>query len=205
MDFSRPHILQESVATKSTIRYIDVPTDNGVKDNKDDPVKVNVNAAETEKSLDDRLIGAANRAPQDLVLGPAQDPDTSLINGSLYPDRLTPQSEIIQAGQLVVIFESFDNLNFVYATPEAVFSNRNGSFHHSDFIGKPFGCKIRSNSHRGFGYCFRTYSAACVMSGLVVTKMNVCIIYYIQHASPSHTFLFIIIFLPEYCSLETNA
>ena len=161
MDFSRPHILQESVATKSGIRYLEVPPGSG---------------SEKEETLDDRLTKAANQAARDLLLGPdistknitlkatkdladtdQESTNNKLIDASLYPDRLTPQSDIIEAGQLVVIFESFDNLNFVYATPQAIFSNRNGSFHHNDFLGKPFGCKIRSNTHRGFGYCYRTY------------------------------------------------
>lgn len=146
MDFSRPHILEESVATKSKIKYIDI----GIDDNK------TKEGDDLKKSLDNRLVQAANRAAQDLLLGP---PEATAVNprridASLYPDRLTPQSETIQAGTLVVIFESFDNLDFVYVTPPEVFSNRNGNFHHSDFIGKPFGCKIRSNNNRGFGYCY---------------------------------------------------
>ena len=164
MDFSRPHILQESVATKSGIRYLDVPP---------------LGDGAQGESLDDRLTKAANQAAQDLLLGPAalkderdtdQGASTStsifnhkLLDATLYPDRLTPQSETIQPGQLVVIFESFDNLNFVYATPQAIFSNRNGSFHHNDFLGKPFGCKIRSNTNRGFGFCYRTFHLIFVL------------------------------------------
>ncbi|EEC50179.1 predicted protein, partial [Phaeodactylum tricornutum CCAP 1055/1] len=60
----------------------------------------------------------------------------------------------IRTGDLVVIMESFDNLAFVYAKEGEIFSNRNGNFHHNDFIGKPFGCKIRSRSHRGYGFVY---------------------------------------------------
>jgi len=139
MDFSRPHVLESSVATKSNIRYIKVTSKS--KKNKD-------------SSLDDRLVEAANRAAKDLLLGPVSDFDPKYVNAALYPERVTPSSEIIEAGQLVVIFESFDNLNFVYATPKSIFSNRNGNFHHDDFIGKTFGCKIRSRCNRGYGFCY---------------------------------------------------
>ncbi|KAL3777620.1 hypothetical protein ACHAW5_006771 [Stephanodiscus triporus] len=49
---------------------------------------------------------------------------------------------------------SFNDLNFVYATPGDIFSNRNGHFHHDDFIGMPYGCKIRSRSAEGLGFLY---------------------------------------------------
>ncbi|EED94345.1 hypothetical protein THAPSDRAFT_261852, partial [Thalassiosira pseudonana CCMP1335] len=60
----------------------------------------------------------------------------------------------IQPTDLVVIFESFNDINFVYATPNDIFSNRNGHFHHNDFIGKPYGCKIRSRNNDGLGFLY---------------------------------------------------
>jgi len=139
------------VASKSKIRYIDLPAPGKDKDGN-----------EIRRSLDERLVDAANKAAQDLLLGsgPTDNPSgtRTLMDASLYPDRLTPESETIQAGALVVIFESFDNLNFVYATPGEIFSNRNGNFHHNDFIGQPFGCKLRSKDNRGYGYCYCTYT-----------------------------------------------
>lgn len=54
----------------------------------------------------------------------------------------------------MVIFESFDNLNFCYAQKGEIFNNRNGHFHHDDFIGKPYGCKIRSRNNRGYGFVY---------------------------------------------------
>jgi tRNA (adenine57-N1/adenine58-N1)-methyltransferase len=133
MDFARPHIRQESVATRSKIRYIPVV-------NKENP------------SLDDKLVEAANQAAVDLFLGSGGDPES--IDSSLYPECVTPQTETIQANQLVVIFESFDNLDFCYAKNGAIFSNRNGHFHHDEFIGKPYGCKIRSTNNRGYGFVY---------------------------------------------------
>lgn len=140
MDFAREHISEESVACKSKIRYI--PT-NSVSDTK-----------EQNRSLDEKLIEAANRAAKDLLVGPVENPDPRRIDASLFPDRYTPLSDKIKPNDLVVIFESFDNLNFLYAKPGDIYSNRHGVFHHEDFIGKPFGCKIRSRNNRGYGFVF---------------------------------------------------
>lgn len=133
MDFARPHSHASSVATRSNIKHIAV-------DHVEDP------------SLDEMLVQAANQAAADLFVGSDGDPEK--VDSSLYTDRTTPQTETIQANQLVVIFESFDNLDFCYAENGAIFSNRNGHFHHDDFIGKPYGSKIRSRNNRGYGYVF---------------------------------------------------
>lgn len=135
MDFSRPHSHQPSVATLSKICHI--------------PVESKPNE---EPTLDEMLIQAANDAAADLFGGSGGKPES--IDASFYTDRTTPQSETIQPNELVVIFESFDNLNFCYAQPKEIFSNRNGHFHHDDFIGKPYGCKIRSRNNRGYGFVY---------------------------------------------------
>ena len=150
MDFARSHVHQESVATKSKIRYI-APSPPP-SDDKD--VACENNKDPSNHPLDEMLIHAANQAAKDLLLGSVQNPDLQLVDSSLYPERMTPLSETIQPHQLVVIFESFDNLNFCYAERGAIFSNRNGHFHHDDFIGKPFGCKIRSRNNRGYGFVY---------------------------------------------------
>lgn len=136
MDFARSHIHQSSVATQSAIRH----------------VPLSVESTAESRTLDDMLLEAANQAAADLLVGPGGNPE--LVDASLYTDRITPQSEIIQSNDLVVIFESFDNLNFCYAKPGEIFSNRNGHFHHDDFIGKPYGCKIRSRNNRGYGFVY---------------------------------------------------
>jgi tRNA (adenine57-N1/adenine58-N1)-methyltransferase len=144
MDFARKHIYHESVATLSRIRHINVDGDVNGNDNG------NVNGnADVRVPLDDMLVQAANQAAADLF-----QTQTSNADSSLYPERLTPQTETIQPDQLVVIFESFDNLNFCYAKSGEIFSNRNGHFHHDDFIGKPYGCKIRSRNNRGYGFVY---------------------------------------------------
>jgi tRNA (adenine57-N1/adenine58-N1)-methyltransferase len=79
----------------------------------------------------------------------------SFVDSSLYRERhLPPPPSLIRNGDLVVVFESFNDLNFVYATPGEIFSNRNGHFHHDDFIGRPYGCKIRSRNDRGLGFLY---------------------------------------------------
>ena len=135
MDFARKHIHEESTATHSKIRVIPVDEDN---DNNDDDMTTRV---------DNMLVRAANQAARDLI-------QTSNPNSNLYPERMTPQTDTIQAAQLVVIFESFDNLNFCYVKPGEIFNNKNGHFHHDDFIGKPYGCKVRSRNNQGYGFCY---------------------------------------------------
>lgn len=150
MDFAESHICQESVATRSKICHIPVssPRKEDEKDN-----------------LDDMLLQAANQAAVGLFLGNGHGSSSNrnksstpvnmeFVDSSLYPERLTPQHDTIQPNQIVVIFESFDNLKFCYAQPGEIFSNRNGHFHHNDFIGKPYGCKIRSRNNRGYGFVY---------------------------------------------------
>jgi tRNA (adenine57-N1/adenine58-N1)-methyltransferase len=138
MDFSRPHVHEPSVATQSKIHHLNIPVESD------------------GSSLDDMLFKAANQAAKDLLLGNVVEVDDphKTVDASLYPERITPHSPTIQANELVVIFESFDNLNFCYSQPGRIFSNRNGHFHHDDFIGKPFGCKIRSKNNRGYGFVY---------------------------------------------------
>jgi len=82
--------------------------------------------------------------------------DDRTVDCALYPERMRPlQHETIQSGDLVVIMESFDKLDFVYAKRGDVFNNKNGQFHHDDFIDKlGYGSKIRSRNHRGYGFCY---------------------------------------------------
>jgi tRNA (adenine57-N1/adenine58-N1)-methyltransferase len=100
------------------------------------------------------LVEAANQAAIDLFFGTNSNEDPNTVDSRAYPERLIPQSETIEPNSLVVVFESFDNLNFCYAEPGNVFSNRNGHFHHDDFIGKPYGCKIRSRNNKGYGFLY---------------------------------------------------
>eukprot|EP00978_Attheya_sp_CCMP212_P003170 scaffold6574_cov28-Attheya_sp.AAC.1 len=112
--------------------------------------------------MDVLVTEAANRAATELILGPnvghLDAKQRKLVDLKLYKERVLPSTDKIEAGSLVVIMESFDCLDFVYATPGDVFNNRNGHFLHDSFIGKPFGCKVRSsakNGGLGFVYLLR--------------------------------------------------
>ncbi|KAL3769611.1 hypothetical protein ACHAWO_011557 [Cyclotella atomus] len=141
MDFGRPLVSTSGIVTKSNIRLVP-ETHLG-----NDP-------------LDILVCQSSNAAARDLFLGndyhhhPSYSKD-ELINHTLYNElHLPPPRPTISPGDLVVIFESFTNLNFVYATPKACFSNRNGHFPHDDFIGKPYGCKVRSRNNDGLGFLY---------------------------------------------------
>jgi len=157
MDFSLPHRHEKSLATLSNIRHIDVP-----KVENDD---------NEEPSVEQILTEEANNAAANLFLGNwnknddngndcknnnniASEEHRMLMNSAWYPERSTPQTETITEDSLVVIFESFDSLKFCYPQKGKIFSNRNGHFHHDDFIGKPFGCKIRSRNNQGYGFVY---------------------------------------------------
>mmetsp|Transcript_5684 Transcript_5684/g.14193 ORF Transcript_5684/g.14193 Transcript_5684/m.14193 type:complete len:485 (-) Transcript_5684:176-1630(-) len=155
MDFSLPHIHEKSLVSCSNIRHIDVPVGNSNDDK--------------GPSIEQMVIEEANNAAASLFLGNWLNSDTNedgnsnnistkklrvLMNSASYPERSTPLSETITEDSLVVIFESFDNLKFCYPKKGQIFSNRNGHFHHEDFIGKPFGCKIRSRNNQGYGFVY---------------------------------------------------
>lgn len=128
MDFGRALEKKEDLVARSNIRVL--------PENPSSPL-----------SLDDRLIRAANQASIGLF-------GSSQYNCTSFPEQSLPLSSTIQPNDLVVVFESFDNLSFVYAKPGSVFSNRNGDFTHDSFIGKSWGSKIRSTSHKGYGFVY---------------------------------------------------
>ena len=155
MDFSLPHKHEKSLATLSNIRHIDLP--EGKNDDNEEP------------SVEQMLIKEANHAAASLFLGNWNNKNDNgddsnitidseehrvLMDSASYPERSTPLTETITEDSLVVIFESFDSLNFCYPQKGKIFSNRNGHFHHDDFIGKPFGCKIRSRNNQGYGFVY---------------------------------------------------
>ena len=158
MDFARPHVILESTASRSGICHQSLPA-NAVAPTDDDK---NAPAVEsTDAELDTMVRQAANQAAADHFLGPPPKGTTTTtaaserkVNAQEYKDCILPPQDAIKEGDLVVIVISFDNLSFVYAKPKAIFSNRHGHFHHNDFIGKPFGCKIRSRDNRGYGFCY---------------------------------------------------
>ncbi|MFS7970538.1 putative tRNA (adenine(58)-N(1))-methyltransferase [Helianthus anomalus] len=53
----------------------------------------------------------------------------------------------ISDGDLVIVYEKHDTMKAVKVSEKSVLENRFGVFKHSDWIGKPFGCKV--SSHKG--------------------------------------------------------
>jgi tRNA (adenine57-N1/adenine58-N1)-methyltransferase len=155
MDFAKKLTNHENVTTMSGIKLLetrkDVPAD-------DEKGRIrNLLAEQSNKAASDLFLSTGSKIfstikslSDDAVV---TDKD-HLIDCKLYPTKLLPPSSTIEPSSLLVIFESFDSLNFVYATPGEVFYNKNGNFHHDDFIGKPYGCKIRSRNKRGLGFIY---------------------------------------------------
>ncbi|CAK9176134.1 unnamed protein product [Ilex paraguariensis] len=57
-------------------------------------------------------------------------------------------SRCIADGDLVIVYERHDNMKAVKVCDTGVLQNRFGVFKHSDWIGKPFGSKVFSNTGR---------------------------------------------------------
>jgi len=144
MDFGQTQQQTESVASQSNISLLTISSSD-IENKKNDAYISNM------------LINCANQASLDLyqlTLGKDDEHHHPHANHNLYPHHTVNRTDVIQPNSLCVIFEAFDNLNFVYATPNAIFSNRNGHFHHNDFLNKPYGCKIRSRNRQGFGFVY---------------------------------------------------
>lgn len=56
------------------------------------------------------------------------------------------------AGDTVIIYERHDSLSYIQLQTSKVHDNKFGTFHHNDFIGKPFGTKIYSRGRSGWIY-----------------------------------------------------
>ena len=178
MDFAKKLVKHDNVITKSGIKPLSLCEKGNADDNTDDKNEMknhvdklliqSANKATTDLFLSsgakiystlnkNKEKGPEKESPQPAST-PACDDDgksgsqhQSLVDCNLYPTQLLPPSSKILPSSLVVIFESFDSLDFVYAQPGEVFHNRNGHFYHDDFINKPYGCKIRSRNNQGVG------------------------------------------------------
>lgn len=60
---------------------------------------------------------------------------------------------LMQAGDLVILYERHDCLDHFYLEAGSSFTNRFGFFPHNDMIGKPFGSRIYSKNIGG-GYVY---------------------------------------------------
>jgi hypothetical protein len=50
---------------------------------------------------------------------------------------------IIASGSLVLVYEAHDSIKPVHVTPGAFYQNKYGVFWHDEWLGKPFGSKVR--------------------------------------------------------------
>lgn len=138
MDFGRQLEAVETTVSRSKIRHID---------------PVDPNSSETADQ-DHQVMQMANKVASEAFWGQNPSDGHLSIDAAQFKAFLTPSRTTIQEGDLVVIQQSFGNLDFVYAKKGGEYANRNGLFYHDDFIGLPFGSKLRSRSHSGFGYCY---------------------------------------------------
>lgn len=147
MDFAREHTREASLASRSNLCLVSVAAkEQDGNDHDRDPT--------CPHNIDQLLLEASNETVRDVLTAGRDVKDDPLVDAALYDERLLPRQETIQQGDLVVIMESFDRLTFVYVDEGKIYDNRNGHFYHKDFIGKPFGSKIRSRNNRGYGFCY---------------------------------------------------
>jgi tRNA (adenine57-N1/adenine58-N1)-methyltransferase len=172
MDFARPHVVEESIVSRSKIQWIST-IDDDVEGQEDD---------DEDQRLDRMVVDTANEVAREFLLGGVPydraaamnatksvtakdfvDPDNKnlhkppphcLIDASLYKEYSTALQTTIQAGDLVVILEAFDKLDFCYVTPGQIFYNRHGHFRHDDWQGLPFGAMVRSYNNHGYGFVY---------------------------------------------------
>jgi tRNA (adenine57-N1/adenine58-N1)-methyltransferase catalytic subunit len=55
-------------------------------------------------------------------------------------------------GDTVIIYERHDSLSYIQLQLSKIHDNKFGTFHHNDFIGKPFGSKVYSRGRSGWIY-----------------------------------------------------
>jgi len=154
MDFGRSLQIVESATSRANITLIN--------EHEADVLGASGTANEEDKKLDRMWIKCANQAATELFRAGQSAADNDGQQVHVYPSSAFPlhvlersKHELIQEGSLVVIFESFDNLSFVYAKKGDVYHNKNGDFYHDDFIDKlRFGSKLRARNHQGYGFVF---------------------------------------------------
>lgn len=61
---------------------------------------------------------------------------------------------LMQAGDLVILYERHDSLSYFYLEEKGSITNRFGYFKHEDMIGRPFGSRIYSRNVNNGGYIY---------------------------------------------------
>ena len=62
---------------------------------------------------------------------------------------------IMQDGDLIVAYERHDSMDHFFLEAGKILQNKFGAFHHNDFIGKPFGTKVKSRISSGWLYALK--------------------------------------------------
>jgi len=57
------------------------------------------------------------------------------------------RKDVIQEGDWIILYESFENVRSVKVTRGELYSNQFGAYRHNDMIGKPYGSKVRTTLH----------------------------------------------------------
>jgi tRNA (adenine57-N1/adenine58-N1)-methyltransferase len=64
--------------------------------------------------------------------------------------RSSSSDKIMRAGDLVILSTSHDSADHLWLTPGALLDNKFGHFRHDEFIGKPFGTKVKARIGAGW-------------------------------------------------------
>ena len=99
---------------------------------------------------------------------------------TVAPPAALPRSRlaknIIQEGDLVILYERHDALDQMVCKRGEVLQNRFGKFYHDDIIGKPFGTCIKSYYNEGYLYVLRPtpelWSGAAVRRTQIVNDLD---------------------------------
>ena len=81
--------------------------------------------------------------------------DQALSKGLTQTSSSRLSKNLINDGDLVIIYERHDSLDHFYVKKGEILQNRFGKFYHDDIIGKPFGSMIKSFYDDGYMYVLR--------------------------------------------------
>lgn len=87
---------------------------------------------------------------------------------------------LMKHGDLVIVYERHDTVAHFFLNYGSTLQNRFGLFYHADFMGKPFGSKIKSRTSNGWIYALEPspelWSSAVNTRTQIVNTMDACII-----------------------------
>lgn len=101
------------------------------------------------------------------------------VNAFIRPDD---DDGLIQDGSHVILYSTRDNIETLIVKRHATFDNKHGHFLHNDFIGKPYGSRVRPynalNCIQDQAYCIKTSSIeanyALESHNLKLTEIPIC-------------------------------